>query len=212
MFVCRNSFEGLLYYLPTIVKSYNLFPDSHLSRNTVTLFLSSPPALVAAALALFLAWSSNRRKERTWHLMSPLLVAFLTLAFTSGTATTKTSDVIFKYVCMYFYLAGTISSSGLAWSWVPNAIQETPEKKACAIAIVSVFGGLGAIWAPFLFRKQDYPDYRLAFGALAGFTVIEMACCGLMRTVLYKKNKTIRDGNQDVGGVLHADHTQLHML
>lgn len=120
----RKSLEGRLYYLLAIVKSFHLFPRSHLSRNTIALLLDSPPALLAAALALCLAYTSNRYRERTFHLAIPLGFAVVTLIVSA-----VTTDAIARYVSIYFYLGGSISSSGIAWSWVPNTIQETPERK-----------------------------------------------------------------------------------
>lgn len=82
----------------------------------------------------------------------------------------------------------------MAWSWVPNTLQETPEKKACGIAIVNVLGGLGAVWSPFLFRGQDQPRYALAFGVICGFVVVDVVCCLGMRWVLRRQNKVIVEG------------------
>lgn len=186
MFMSRKSLEGFQYYLPSIIKSLHLFPKSPLNPNTLTLLLGCPPALLAAVLALALAYTSDKYSERTFHIAIPLLVALVGLIISAASL-----DSIARYVSIYLYLAGSIAGTGMAWSWVPNTIQETPEKKACGIAIVNVLGGLGAVWAPFLFRGRDRPRYTLAFGVICGFVVVDVTCCLVMRWVLKRQNRKI---------------------
>jgi len=183
----RKSLEGLYYYDYAIIHSLHLSPSFHLRPQTLTLLLSSPPALLAAFLALLGAYTSDRFSERAYHIAIPLVIALVGLVIS---ATTLNS--VARYVSIYFWLAGSVAGTALAWSWVANSIQETPEKKAVGIAIVNVLGGLGSIWAPFLFRGQDAPVWRLAFGVLSGFVVIDVCCCLLMRQVLKRMNEKLR--------------------
>lgn len=186
MFISRKSLDGLQYYLPAIIKSLHLLPNSSISQTTLTLLLGCPPAALAAILSVALAYTSDRYAERTYHTAIPLLAALIGIVVSAVSL-----DSIARYFSMSLYIAGSISSTGLAWSWVPNTIQETPEKKACAIALSHSIGGLGSIWAPFFFRSQDYPRYELAFWVIAGFVVIDVACCLAMRRILVRQNRKL---------------------
>ncbi|KAK5941867.1 hypothetical protein PMZ80_005818 [Knufia obscura] len=195
MFMSRKSLEGLYYYEYAIIQSLHLFPSSPVSPQTLTLILGSPPALVAAILAFIGAYTSDRFSERTYHITIPLLIALIGLIISAATL-----DSAARYVAMYLWLAGSVAGTALAWSWVANSIQETPEKKAVGLAIVNVLSGLGGIWAPFLFRGQDAPGYRLAFGVLSGFVVVDVGCCLVMRWVLGRMNVRLRRGEEERRG------------
>lgn len=43
----------------------------------ISLVLTAPPYLFAAALTLVISWSSDRRPERCFHTLSPLLVGMV---------------------------------------------------------------------------------------------------------------------------------------
>lgn len=85
-------------------------------------------------------------------------------------------------------------------------------KKACVIAIVNVFGGLGSVWALFLFRQQDYPGYRLAFNVIAGFVAIEIGCCLWMRCVLKRRNEKIQHLGCDSQSTIFSEPLGSHIL
>ena len=192
MMMSRKSLEGLYYYIPSIIKSFHLFPHSSMEPNTLVLFLASPPALLAAVLALLLGYTSDRFSERTFHIAVPLFFALVGIIMSAAT-----TDSIARYISIYLYVAGHVAGTAMNWSWVPNSIQETPEKKACAIAIVNLLGGLGAIWGPFFFRKEDAPEYKLAFGLISGFVVLDITCCFWMRWILKRQNERLK--RQDTG-------------
>ncbi|KAK5069167.1 hypothetical protein LTR64_008681 [Lithohypha guttulata] len=194
MLMARKSLEGLYIYLTpiTLAITKQLFPNSSIDMKTLSLIIGSPPALLAAILALFFAYTSDRYSERTFHLAVPLVFALI------GTITSAASlNPVARYVSSYLYLAGHVAGTALLWSWVPGVIQETPEKKACGIAIVNVLGGLGGLWSPFLFRGRDMPRYPLAFAVISGFIVVDIACCFVMRSVLKKQNQRLKDKAQE---------------
>lgn len=187
MIMSRKSFEGLWNYEFLIYKSLHLVKGSNSSENTLALLLSVGPAMFAALVTLLMAYSSDRRSERSFHMIVPaLFAAAASIVF----ATTLNPAV--RYAMLFLIDAGELSGFAMAWAWVTSTIQETPEKKAVAIAIVNVLGGVGAVYGPFFFREGDAPGYRMAFGLLAGCASVDAACVFGMRQLLQKMNLALR--------------------
>ncbi len=69
MLMANHSAYGFNNFFPSIVKGMNL------GNRTVTLVLTAPPYILATAVAFTVAWSSDRRKERGYHISAPMAVA-----------------------------------------------------------------------------------------------------------------------------------------
>lgn len=188
MMMSRKSFEGLWNYELSIYKSLRLIKDSSLSKTTLALVLSVGPATFAGLVTLTLARSSDRNSERSFHMMGPLLFAAAALIVCAATM-----QPVVRYAMFFFIEAGELSGLAMAWAWVTSSVQETPEKKAVAIAIVNVLGGTGAIYGPFFFKRKDAPGYRMALGLLAGFAIVDVACIMVIRRLLQKMNRALRE-------------------
>lgn len=196
MYMSRKALEGLYVYLQPIFYTITkqLFDNPPIDAKTLALLLGSAPILLAAIIAFVFAYTSDRFSERTYHLAVPLSFALVGLIISSASV-----NPVARYISSYLYLAGHIAGTALFWAWVSATLQETPEKKAIGIAIINVVGGVGAIWSPFLFRGQDAPWYMLAFRVLAAFDIIDIICCFVMKAILTKQNKRLRDGPDSAG-------------
>lgn len=188
MYMSRKALDGLYVYLTPIYLDIakQLFPKPSIDLKTLTLFIGSPPALLAALIAFIVAYTSDRCSERTFHIAVPLMFALIGLTISAVSVNTMA-----RYISSYLYLGGHIAGGALMWAWVTATLQETPEKKAIGIAIVNVVGGVGGVWSPFLFRGQDSPWYLLAFRVLAASNLIDITCCFVMRSILSKMNKSL---------------------
>ncbi|KAK1497196.1 major facilitator superfamily transporter [Colletotrichum cuscutae] len=118
------SSHGLNSFFPTIVQGFRL------GSNTTTLMLTAPPYLLAAAVALCVAVSSDRRADRGLHIIGPVCVAML--GFVISAATTNRPA---RYFASFLYLPGAFASTGLIFSWAAGVASETPEKRATATSI-----------------------------------------------------------------------------
>lgn len=196
MMLSRKSFEGLWTYELSILKSLHLGNGSGTSEDTTALLLAIGPAAFAGIVTLLVARSSDRRAERSWHLIGPLVFAGVGL-----TVCAVTLDSVTRYIMLFLCEAGGASGIALTWAWITSTIQETPEKRAVAIAIVNVVGGLGAIYSPFLFRARDKPGYRMAFGMLAAFVVVDVVCIFGMRWLLKNANRVLKENVMSEGKV-----------
>lgn len=143
--------------------------------------------MFAALFTLLIAYSSDRRSERSFHMIVPLL-----FAAAASIVLASTLNSVVRYAMLFLIDAGELSGLAMAWAWVTSTIQETPEKKVVAIAIVNVLGGVGAIYGPFFFRKGDAPVYRMALRLLAGCASVDAMCVFGMRRLLQKMDLALR--------------------
>ncbi|TDZ25642.1 High-affinity nicotinic acid transporter [Colletotrichum orbiculare MAFF 240422] len=184
LFVCLNAFflssHGLTSFFPTIVQGFKL------GSNTLTLVLTAPPYLLAAAVALCVAVSSDRRGDRGLHVVGPLCVAMLGYIVSAATVNRPA-----RYFASFLYVPGGFAPTGLIFSWAAGTLNETPEKRAAATAIVCLLAQFGNIWGPYFFRPQDSPRYLLAFCLMLMFSSMTIGLVFLMRFLLGRANKRL---------------------
>ncbi|KAJ3539032.1 hypothetical protein NM208_g5651 [Fusarium decemcellulare] len=134
-------------YIPLWVSIVNGF---NLVNRTITLVCTTPPYLLGAVCACFIAWSSDRRAERGFHIIGPVLTAVVGFIITLSVL-----NVPARYVASFLYVCGCFSANALLYSWSVSSLNQTPEKKACATALINIIGQLGSIWSPYFFDPND---------------------------------------------------------
>lgn len=187
MLMANHSAYGFNNFFPTIVKGFDL------GNNTVTLILTAPPYLVGAGVAFAVAWSSDRRKERGWHISAPMAVACIGFIMSVSTLNKPA-----RYVAAFLYIAGCFSSNAGVFSWASATLNQTPEKRACATAIINLLSQLGNIWSPYFFPKSDGPRYIMAMLLMMAFSALSIATCVVMKWMLNKENRKLRESGEDV--------------
>jgi MFS family permease len=150
----------------------------------VTLLCTAPPYLVGAAVSFGVAFSSDRYKERGWHISVPMGAAAIGFAISVATL-----NISARYFASFLYISGCFSANALVYTWAASAVSQTPEKRACATAIINVMGQFGNIWSPYFFRSGDSPRYLLAMILMMAFSLASILGCVLMKWVLRKDNK-----------------------
>lgn len=198
MLLARNSTGGLGGFYPEIIQSLNIGGSQH--ENTVGLLLTSPPAVFAVLVCFVVSWSSDRCNERTFHSIVPTLLALMGFVVSAASL-----DAAARYLSAFLYTAGMVASAPIAMSWQVNVINETAEKKACAIAVTSVLSGIGGIWSPYFFKQNDRPRYLLAFALMAGWTAIDILSCLWLRWELVTMNRKLDESEEETTGVVRAE-------
>ena len=140
MLIANHSAYGFNNFFPSIVKGLKF------GNNTVTLLLTAPPYILATAVAFYVAWSSDRRKERGYHISVPMV--FSCIGFIISVSTVNKTA---RYVAAFLYISGCFSSNAGVFSWASATLNQTPEKRAAALAIVNLASQLGNIWSPYFF-------------------------------------------------------------
>lgn len=186
MLLANHSAYGFINFFPTIVKGYNL------GNNTITLVLTAPPYLVAAVCAFSTAFSSDRKKERGYHISVPQAVACV--GFIISVATLNNAA---RYVAAFLYICGCFSSNAMVFSWASATLNQTPEKRAAATALINVLSQFGNIYSPYFFPATDGPRYLKAMLLLMSFSALSIVTCVVMKIMLKRANKKLREEGRD---------------
>jgi ACS family tartrate transporter-like MFS transporter len=155
---------GIVFFMPQIVKGLGL-------SDMMTGFVSSGPYIVGIIGLLAWGWSSDRNKERRWHLItaSTLGAAGLALAAWSGAS-------YWALLGMSMATAGIYGSRAAFWP-MPSLFL-TGTAAAGAIAMINAIGNLGGYIGPFVVGWIK--DSTKSFEAGLYF----LAACSLMAAVI----------------------------
>ncbi|KAM6508572.1 hypothetical protein FSOLCH5_011568 [Fusarium solani] len=187
MLTANHSAYGFNSFFPTIVKGFKL------GDNTLTLVLTAPPYLVATITAFATAWSSDRRKDRGYHIAVPQFVACIGFIISVSTLNNAA-----RYTAAFLYICGCFSSNAMVFSWASSTLNQTPEKRACATAIINLLSQLGNIWSPYFFPSSDGPRYIKANILMMAFSLLSVVTCVVMKAMLKKANRKLKETGDNV--------------
>ncbi|KAJ4180396.1 hypothetical protein NW767_014401 [Fusarium falciforme] len=187
MLTANHSAYGFNSFFPTIVKGFKL------GDNTLTLVLTAPPYLVATITAFATAWSSDRRKDRGYHIAVPQFVACIGFIISVSTLNNAA-----RYTAAFLYICGCFSSNAMVFSWASSTLNQTPEKRACATAIINLLSQLGNIWSPYFFPSSDGPRYIKANILMMAFSLLSVVTCVIMKIMLKKANRKLKETGDNV--------------
>jgi ACS family tartrate transporter-like MFS transporter len=155
---------GIVFFMPQIIKGIGL-------SNMMTGLLSSLPYVVGTVGLLAWGWSSDRNKERRWHLITASAVGALGLAFAGWSGA--------SYWALLGMSAATVGIYGSrAAFWPMPSLFLTGTAAAGAIAMINAVGNLGGYVGPFVVGWIK--DSTQSFGAGLYF----LAACSLMAAVI----------------------------
>ena len=180
MLTANHSAYGFNNFFPTIVKGLKLGDD------TITLVLTAPPYLLAAVVAFCVAISSDKRKERGYHIAVPMV-----LSLTGFIISVATVNKAARYVAAFLYIGGCFSSNALVFSRASNTLSQSAEKRACATAIINLLSQLGNIASPYFFPQSDGPRYTMAFLLMMAASVVSMISAMTMKFMLKRANRRL---------------------
>lgn len=135
MLCANHSAYGFNNFYPSIVRGFNL------GSNTITLVCTAPPYLVGALITFAMAYNSDRVNERGWH-----IIISMTVAIVGFVISVATLNVPARYFASFLYIGGCFTGNSLVFAWGASTTSQTPEKRACATAIINVLGQAGNTW------------------------------------------------------------------
>lgn len=183
LLLCANhTAYGFNNFFPTIMRGFNL------GSTETTLLLTAPPYLVAAIVSFAVAYSSDRLKERGLHISGLMGVAMVGFVISVATL-----NVPARYFASFLFTSGCFSANGIVFSWFAVTLNQTPEKRAAATAMINLLSQFGNIWSPYFFPKSDGPRYLMAMLLMLAFSVLSIACSIVMRVILTRANNRLRD-------------------
>lgn len=186
--VCITSSYGFNNFFPSIVNGLG-FGDQ-----ITSLLMTAPPYILGTACTFFVAWDSDRRAERSLHIIIPLscsVVGFI--------VTVATGNPAARYAMTFLYAAGCFSANTLQYTWAVSTLSQTPEKRAVSGAMVNIFGHLGNVWSPYFFPDSDMPRYTMAMCLQIGFACAAIGIASVIRWHLKRKNNKLRSEAEAMG-------------
>lgn len=144
--------------------------------------MSVPPA-VCGAIGLYLfASSSDRHRERGYHITAAIVI---TLAGLIGVVTAPTHAA--KYVGLCVFLFGSYVPPPLTVAWL-SGNTPAPGKRALVVG-VNGWGNLAGVIGSQLYRPEYAPGYRVPFFVTLGFVAAALAGFLAYRTTLQAVNR-----------------------
>ncbi|GAB7336603.1 hypothetical protein MBLNU13_g09856t2 [Cladosporium sp. NU13] len=180
MLIANHTAYGFNYFYPSIVKGFDL------GSSTITLVLTAPPYLLATVCALCVAYSSDRLGERGWHISIPMLIAAVGFIISAATL-----NIGVRYFASFLLICGCFSANAGVFSWASSTLNQSPEKKSAAVALINLLSQLGNIWSPYFFRPRDATRYLLAMLLMMAFAFLSVGTVFAMKWSLRKANKKI---------------------
>jgi MFS transporter, ACS family, tartrate transporter len=155
---------GIVFFMPQIIKGIGL-------SNMMTGLVSSVPYLVGTIGLIAWGWSSDRNKERRWHLIVASTLGALGLGFAAWSGA--------SYWALLGMSAATVGIYGSrAAFWPMPSIFLTGTAAAGAIAQINAIGNLGGYFGPFIVGWIK--DSTNSFQAGLYF----LAACSLMAAII----------------------------
>jgi MFS family permease len=195
-FLCLNMFitssYGFNNFFPTLVSGLGF------GNSVTSLLMTAPPYVVGTACTFYVAWDSDRRRERGLHIIIPLSCSVLGFI-----VTVATGNPAARYAMTFLYAAGCFSANTLQYTWAVSTLSQTPEKRAASGAIVNIFGHLGNVWSPYFFPDRDAPRYTMAMILQIVFACLGITLAAIIKWHLTKKNNKLRAEAEAVGAAFN---------
>jgi sugar phosphate permease len=162
LFAFATGNMGISFWLPTIVQR-----AGHGSSLSVGLLTAIPYAFAAVAM-IALSMSSDKRRERRWHLALPAFAGALLLAL----STVWSNDLTMTIVTMTAASMCVFAVAPLLWAQ-PTALL-SGGAAAAGIAMISSLGNLAGLFSPSLFGYLTVRTHSTSAGMflLAGFMLL----------------------------------------
>ncbi|KAF3811021.1 hypothetical protein GCG54_00010357 [Colletotrichum gloeosporioides] len=190
MNIFMTSSYGFNNFFPTMVRGFGL------GSSTMALVLTAPPYIVGTIVSFCVAWSSDRKKERGYHIMINNCLSIT--GFVISVATLNTPA---RYTAAFLYTTGSFSANALVYTWAVSTLSQTPEKRAAGGAIVNIMGHLGNVISPYFFPDSDSPRYTMAMILQIVFAGLTFCMAFTSKTYLRRQNKKLRNVADDTGAM-----------
>jgi sugar phosphate permease len=126
------------FWLPTMIRNLGVTDISRVG------FYSFLPYAFAALGILTVGWSSDRRRERRWHVAGSMIMAALAFALTTIVESSLFLSLAVLCVVGFFNFAASV----LYWTIPPTYLRK--DAAAVGIAVVSSLGVVGGFLSPTL--------------------------------------------------------------
>jgi nitrate/nitrite transporter NarK len=184
-FCCACAVYTLTFWLPTMIKGLGIAPIATIGWYTAV------PYIFGALGVLVISRSSDRFKERRWHVGGTLVLGAAALASTPFLGTAIVPVMVLLCVAAFFIFGG----GSLFWSIPPTYLGQ--EAAAAGIAVISSLGILGGFASPTLIGWIKSVTGSIQMGLLA---LTALVICGGLTILLGLPKSAVRVGTTDDAG------------
>jgi MFS family permease len=179
------------FWLPTMIKALGVQHIGHIG------WYSTLPYAFGAAGMLLLPWSSDRRRERRWHLALAYVLGASALAATTLTGGSLAVSLVLLCVSAFF----VFGAGAVFWTIPPTYL--SGKALAPGIAVVSSLGILGGLISPTLIGFVKTVTGNLNNGLYVMSAVLVL---GAVTCVAGLSARAVRVGmSPDAAAAPHAD-------
>lgn len=112
------------------------------------------PYLVTAGFCLWSTWYSDRKSNRSNHIVFPTIMAIVGIIITMTTL-----NIGARYFALFLMLPGTYGCFQISNAWMANISARPRKKRAAALAMNNSIGNIALVWTPYLYPESDGPRY-----------------------------------------------------
>ncbi|CAG9955839.1 unnamed protein product [Clonostachys rosea f. rosea IK726] len=152
-----------------------------------TLLMSSPPWVFSCIVSIIVSWSSDRRQEKFWHIVAPILVGIIGFIISMSTL-----NVAARYLAL-FLQAQSYAGFIVFYSWISSSFPRPPAKRAVAIAMINAFSQLGNVAGSYVWDLKEN-GYRKSYGIVLSMFGLTIIGCFAFRLILVNLNKKLEAG------------------
>jgi MFS family permease len=174
--ITKTSAGAVTSFIPTLVKTFGY-------GKIETLLLVAPPYVFAAAVGLAISFSSDKRAERSLHIVVPIFFAMAGYIIAASSMALAA-----RYLSLFLMLGGVYGSYNVALAWISSTLPRPLEKRSAAIALINTVGNIAQIYSPYLYLKQNGPRYLTAMIANAMFCLACLLATLALRWLLAREN------------------------
>ncbi|KAK8854953.1 hypothetical protein IAR55_003693 [Kwoniella newhampshirensis] len=181
-------------FFPTIVKTMGY--DS-----TITLLLTAPPYIFAAAFYMRMTTLNDRRNT-----IYPIIMGCIALSIVTYVLSMAPQNLKARYTAMMLMPCSSVGPQLLLYKAINHHMPRPLAKRAATFALTNAIGGTSNIWASYLWT--DGPFYYKAFGTLIACAVVFAMTITAYRFYLILQNKLLEGTPDQVKRAMKLGVTQ----
>lgn len=181
-FCCTSAVYTLTFWLPTMIKGLGIASIANIG------WYSAIPYVFGAIGIILVSRSSDRLKERRWHVGGALAVGTIALYATTFLGTAIVPVMIVLCIASFFIFGG----GTLFWSIPPTYLGR--EAAAAGIAVISSMGILGGFLSPTIIGWMKSTTGSIQTGLLA---ITLLTILGGLTTLFALPKSALRVGAAD---------------
>lgn len=182
--LCIVTTAGVNAYFPTIVGTLGY-------GRTKTLLMTVPPWMASVVWSLATCFSSDKHKERFWHIMVSLVISLVGFIICASTM-----NIAARYVSMFLMFAvfGAFTTN---LSWIASSIAKPPAKRSIAIALINAFSNVSSIYSSYFYPASSGPRYLEGMVCNIAFSAVGILAAIVTRLYLGYRNKKLEEANEE---------------